>query len=91
MPFSDNEIVNCQIQTGMLTIMNLGLQNVELQKDAWVARVAVSKDVENAPLAVNVQRVIDSYPERFGKNSELLSNIDVEMHLELTSTMPITY
>lgn len=75
---------------GMLPVMNLSLQTNELPNKMCIARVTADI-LENVELDDDVKQIINMYPECTGENYSLLSNVDIEMHLELTSTVPINY
>ncbi|KAJ8931346.1 hypothetical protein NQ314_015755 [Rhamnusium bicolor] len=81
--------------TGMMSILNLSLQTLEVGKNTCLARGSSTnnndeKDTKlNSQLNKNVQELTERYPECFGENINLLSNIDIEMHIELTSAVPV--
>lgn len=83
--------------TGYLRVLNLGLSGINIQGDACLARGVTNAErrpeLENNDEGDHMNKLralLERYSNCFKENTTLLSNIDVEMTIELSSKAAIT-
>lgn len=79
---------------GYLRILNTSLNNVIIEENTCLARSAQCKPmidtIANNNIKQKLEDVLAKYPKAFGENDALLSNIDTEMTIELTTSVPVS-
>jgi hypothetical protein len=79
---------------GTLRIFNISGRQEAIDKDTCIARASQDNqmtlafgNVDETTKNNKLQNVIGKYPRCLGQNDALLSNVDIELHIELTTTV----